>query len=265
MKALVFLCFVTLAICKDIKVLSFVGQGAGVDDVDNQHMCFKKDLISGVTVRGTKASRITASALQGYDVVLMPGGSSFYTNQPDVDVQAIKSFVSGGKGYYGTCAGAYGGCTTIQTDSNGVINPYTMEKIDPIGNNTDGTPIYPNQAGMGVSKATCHMFYQVGKTQNRMTAFGEDIFKMSGDVAIDHHNGPAMDGGGTVAAIFDDTQQKGMNSIVVDKFGNGRSILVSPHPEHTYLQNCYIVTACAAWAGGAFGDEALLGAGVKIN
>merc|ERR1712025_1369797 len=120
--------------------------------------------------------------LQGYDVILMPGGSSFYTNQPDVDVQAIKSFVSGGKGYYGTCAGAYGGCTSIQTDQKtGIINPYTNETVASIGNNADGSPIYPNQAGMGVSKANCHMFYQVGKTQNKMTATGSKIFGMSGD------------------------------------------------------------------------------------
>jgi len=256
MKILFVLCFVALATAqKSIKVLSFTGQGAGIDDVDNQHMCFRKDLISGVTIRGTKASRITASALSGYDVVLMPGGSSFYTQQPDVDVKAIKAFVSGGKGYYGTCAGAYGGCTTIQTDPNGVINPYTMETIDPIGNNTDGSPIYPNQMGMGVSKANCHMYYHVGKSQNKMTSIGTGIFHLSGDVAIDHHNGPAMDGGGTVAAIFDDGAQKGMHSIVVDTFGEGRSILVSPHPEHTYLQNCGIVSACAAYAGGAIDVE----------
>lgn len=240
---------------KNIKVLSFTGQGAGIDDVNNQHMCFGKDLIPGVTIRGTKASRITASALQGYDVVLMPGGSSFYTQQSDVDVNAIRAFVKGGKGYYGTCAGAYGGCTTIQTDQEtGVINPYTMEKIAPIGNDTNGNPIYPNQQGMGVSKATCHMYYHVGKTMNKFSSTGTKIFGYSSDVAIDHHNGPAMDGGGTRAAQFDDGDQKGMNSIVVDTYGEGRSILVSPHPEHTYLQNCKIVSACAAYAGGAI-DE----------
>jgi len=236
----------------NVKVLSFVGQGAGIDDVDNQHMCFRKDLIPGVTIRGTKASRITSSALQGYDVVLMPGGSSFYTNQPDVDVNAIRAFVKSGKGYYGTCAGAYGGCTTIQTDPlTGIINPYTNETVKPIGHLEDGSAIYPNQAGIGVSSATCHMFYHVGKTQNKMLSEGTKIFALSGDVAIDHHNGPAMDGGGTAAAIFDDTEQKGMNSIVVDNYGSGRSILVSPHPEHTYLQNCAIVSRCAAFAGGA--------------
>merc|ERR1712000_678649 len=106
------------------------------------------------------------------------------------------------------------------------------------------------EAGMGVSRANCHMFYQVGKTENKMTAAGTKVFDLSGDVAIDHHNGPAMDGGGIVAATFDDTSEKGMNSIVLDTYGKGRSILVSPHPEHDYLQNCGIVTRAAAYAAG---------------
>merc|ERR1712156_361172 len=149
-------------------------------------MCFTKNLIPGVTITGTKSSTITASTLEGYDVVLMPGGSSFYTQQSDVDVQAIRSFVKSGKGYYGTCAGAYGGCTTIYSDpKTGIINPYTGEKVDPIGNNTDGTPIYPNQAGMGVSRANCHMFYQVGKTENRITeAVAQSLYPLTQNIPI---------------------------------------------------------------------------------
>jgi len=245
-------CALSLATAVDIKVLSFTGQGAGIDDVDNQHMCFKKDLIPGVTIRGTKAKRITASALQGYDVVLMPGGSSFYTSQSDVDVSAIKSFVKGGKGYYGTCAGAYGGCTTINVDQKtGIINPYTNETVAPIGTNEDGSPVYPNQAGMGVSKSICNKYMHVGTSSNKMTAEGTKIFGVTGDVAIDHHNGPAMHSGGISAATFDDGANKGKNSIVIDTFGSGKVILVSPHPEHTKLQNCKMVSACAAFAGGA--------------
>lgn len=103
---------------------------------------------------------------------------------------------------------------------------------------------------MGVSRANCHMFYQVGKTENKMTTAGTKVFGLSGDVPIDHHNGPAMNGGGTAAAIFDDTSMQGMSSIVLDTYGSGRSILISPHPEHDYLQNCGIVTRAAAYAAG---------------
>lgn len=253
------LCFVvgdlnTTVPNKDIKVLSFTGQGAGIDDVDNQHMCFKKDLLPGVTIRGTKANRITASALKGYDVVLMPGGSSFYVGQSDVDVAAIKAFVKSGKGYYGTCAGAYGGCTTIAADENGVINPYTNETVESIGNDEFGKPIYPNQAGMGVSRTACTKYMHVGTSDNLFTAAGLSVFKDK-DVKIDHHNGPSMKAqGSTVAATFGDGNFKGTASFVIDTFGSGRSILVSPHPEHTKLQNCDIVTRCAAYAGGAIGS-----------
>lgn len=235
---------------KDVKVLSFVGQNAGVQDVDNQHMCFEKDLFPGIIVRGTKSKTISAETLKGYDVVLMPGGYAFYTNQPDVDVEAIQEFVKGGGGYFGTCAGAFGGCTSINADpATGIIDPYTNRSVAAVQSEIDGTWNYPREAGMGVSRANCHTFSHTGTTVNTISAIGEHLLGTSGDFHIDHNNGPAMDGGGQVVATFANLQ-KGMNSIVVDTYGSGRSVLISPHPEHEKLQNCGLVTWAAAYAAG---------------
>eukprot|EP00660_Eupelagonema_oceanica_P010452 gene10452-20296_t len=260
-KCVAVLSLAAAAACRDIKVLSFIGITTGPNipgsDVNNQHKCFEKDLIPGVTIRANKSMVINAKVLKGYDVLLMPGGvGGIYL--AGVDVEAVRSFVSAGVGFYGTCAGAYAGCARVIADPRtGLIDPYTGRTATPTGNDSAGAPIYPTEQGLlGVSRARCHVFPQMGTSQNLMTAAGTKLFGLTGDVPIDHHNGPAMDGdGATVAAVFDSTYRKGKASIVLDTFGAGRSILISPHPEHRKLQNCLIVSWAAAYAGGVDGPR----------
>jgi len=238
-------------LAREIKVLSYSGSGAGMDDVDNQHMCFEKDIIPGVQIRGYKSTRITSQALDGYDVLLMPGGSLYYTS---MDQDAIRSFVKNGGGYYGTCAGAYAGCTTVGAHKiTGQIDPWNASvKVDSVGTGPDGLPIYPDQAGLGLSSARCEFYYDVGKQTNKLTGAGKAAFpNQQASVDIDHHNGPAMDvNQATSLATFSSGGEIGKASIIGDTFGAGKVILVSPHPEHTYLQNCDIVTYMAAYAAG---------------
>jgi len=246
--------FVVPILAKDIKVLSYTGQGAGSNnpDVAAQHMCFERDLIEGVRIRGTKQPTINARTLQGYDVLLMPGGLIGYEEYVDQD--AIRAFVKAGGGYYGTCAGAYAGCSTVGADkATGIINPDTGRKVKSVGNDTDGNPIYPNERAIGVSSAHCEMWMDVADSQNQFTAEGKKVFPNTpGTVTIDHHNGPAMDPNqATVLATFVDSRREGKASILSDTYGAGKVILISPHPEHPHNQNCEIVTRAAAYAGGA--------------
>jgi len=241
-----------LVSARDVKVLSYSGDGAGMSDVDNQHMCFEKDLIPGLRIRGTKSTRITAETLEGYDVLLMPGGSLYYTS---MDQNAIRSFVKNGGGYYGTCAGAYAGCTTVGAHKiTGQIDPWNASnKVESVGMDAKGQPIYPNQAGIGLTSARCEFWYQSGKTDNALTSEGRRVFpNQNSVVSIDHNNGPAMHPNqATVLSTFSSGEQSGASSIIGDTYGAGKVILVSPHPEHDYLQNCDIVTYAAAYAAGA--------------
>lgn len=206
---------------RDIKVLSFTGIGTGYPvsrDVSNQHMCFEKDLIPGVSIRGTMSAKINAQTLEGYDVLLMPGGIAEY--QMFTDRDAIRAFVKAGGGYYGTCAGALAGC---------------------------------KNSGMGVSNATCGPYESMGTTHNVLTPEGRRAFpNQPAVVDIDHHNGPAMNPNGatTLATFHGGMFAEGKASIVGDTYGAGKVILVSPHPEHEALQNCDIVTYMAAYAAG---------------
>merc|ERR1712048_1467478 len=224
------------------------------DDIDNQHMCFERDLIDGLRIRGTKSPYITAQQLQNYDVLLMPGGSLYYTS---MDQDAIRSFVQNGGGYYGTCAGAYAGCTTVGAHRvTGQIDPWNASNVvEPVGTGSDGLPIYPDQAGIGLTSARCEFWYQSGRTDNAFTAAGRQAFpNQPSVVSIDHNNGPAMHPNqATTLATFADGEEQGAASIIGDTYGSGKVILVSPHPEHDYLQNCDVVTYAAAYAAGVVG------------
>jgi len=240
-----------IAAIREIKVISYSGPGAGMPDIDGQHMCFEKDLIPGVRIRGTKQSTINSRTLEGFDVLLLPGGSLYYT---EMDQDAIRSFVKNGGGYYGTCAGAYAGCTTVGAHKvTGQIDPWNASnKVASIGVGLDGLPIYPDQAGMGLSSARCEFWYQSGRTENALTTEGKTTFpNQESVVAIDHNNGPAMDANSaTILATFQGDERSGAASIVADTYGAGKVILVSPHPEHQYLQNCDIISYMALYAAG---------------
>jgi len=177
-----------------------------------------------------------------------------YDTEQAFDANAVRAFVQKGGGYYGTCAGAYAGCLRIQADPvTGVIDPYSGRKVASVGNDTNGNPIYPDEMGTGLTQGICHMFDHVGEAQFSLNSHGMSILKQPAKVAIDHHNGPAMDCQGTnceMVAKFA-TVRPGAGAILIDKYGSGPVILISPHPEHPKDRNCEIVARAAAFAGGA--------------
>jgi len=247
------------AAARNIKVLSYSGPGAGIDDIDNQHLCFEQDIIPGVTIRGTKKPSIRAGDLDGYDVLLMPGGD------PDPEVQncdreEVLGFMRRGGGYYGTCAGAMAACTWKSVDPvTGQFNPYNLSQTaEPEGHDADGKPIFPKYvqfATFGLTEAVCHSFYGVGVQHNTLTPEGQKAFPNQNlEVDIDHHNGPSFttENAGIRLANYRGGEMDGYASIVGDTYQGtgGKVIIVSPHPEHTYLQNCDIVTYMAAYAAG---------------
>lgn len=247
---------VSSSLARDVKVLSFTGSGAGIEDVNWQHGCFEKDLIPGVQIRGTKSTKISAEILKGYDLLLMPGGS--HGPYLRLDQDAIRSYVKAGGGFYGTCAGAYAGCTSITAEAGtGRTDPNDPSaRVEPIGNDTYGMPIYPQEKGMGLSSAVCDYYSETVPRTNVFTAEGrKDFPNQEASVLIDHHNGPAMQPKqATTLATFSDGPFKGEASIVGNKYGAGNVILVSPHPEHSHLQNCDMVTYMAAYAAGVTGS-----------
>jgi glutamine amidotransferase-like uncharacterized protein len=244
MKSILFLAVPACA--RNVKVLSYSGPGAGMADVNNQHMCFEKDIIPGVTIRGTKKTSIKAGDLDGYDLLLMPGGSPG-TEESHCDASAIRAFVKAGGGYYGTCAGAFAGCSSVVADPvTGRIEAW----------NATFAPGETVASPFGLSSAVCHSFNKVAIEHNTLTNEGQKAFpNQKTKVDIDHHNGPAIShNSATVLATFTGGTKDGYASIVGDTYGKGKVMLVSPHPEHPdsvgVPMNCDIVTYMAAYAAG---------------
>jgi glutamine amidotransferase-like uncharacterized protein len=236
---------------KTINVLLYNGPAASQDDVEWQIGCFNwannVKLVPGVTLVSKRSSRVNAQTLQGQDVLLMPGGQNFYPQSAYIDVTAAKAFVQKGGGYYGTCAGAYAACTQIYGNPEDPANPFGPFNVtEPWTYDANGRP---NQQGWGISHANCNVFYYVGTANLKFTDAGSKILNYTGIVPVDHHNGPSMEAGGTIVATFNDTPARGKNAIVVDTYGSGRVIQVSPHPEHSRLQKCMMVARAALWAG----------------
>lgn len=259
------LCLLAIVACDavEVKVLCYSGPGAGMDnpDVTNQIMCMGKNLVEGVTFSAKRSETLHASDLEGYDIILAPGGLIGYDKYGEFDSASVRAFVKAGGGYYGTCAGAYAGCLRTQADETGLINADTGERVEAIGvNETTGKAIYPTVQGAGLTQAICHTFYHVAPAQFAFTSKGQSLLKQKAQIEIDHHNGPTMDCHGSscnMIATFASTQQRGSGAILVDTYGKGNVILISPHPEHDKDQNCVIVARSAAFAAGAITKEQL--------
>lgn len=247
------LVFVPLANAKEFKFVSYSGNGGG-GGCSAQFECWEKDLIEGVTLRGTKSKTINAQTLKGYDALCLPGGLIGYEKY--LDKQAIRDFVKAGGGFYGTCAGAYAGCKSWGATADQIMaaNPeyfvegYNMSNLE------------SNQA-IGVTESVCDLYYHVGDSPQMFTELGHKVYPKTQDgLVIDHHNGPAMKVKGTaqLLATFGDGARKGSSSMLVDKYGEGNVILISPHPEHTHNQNCEVVTRAAAYAVGVIGASDIL-------
>lgn len=260
MQFLSLLTFIMVCRAKEIKVLCYGGPGAGMDNVDirDQIACMNQGLVEGVTFTSAKSKTLHAADTKGYDVILGPGGAMYDTERA-FDAANVRAFVKAGGGYYGTCAGAYAGCLRTQADENGVINPYTGEKVNATGyDEMTGKPIYPSVQGAGLTQGVCKIFRHVGVADFSMTSHAQTMLKQRATVEIDHHNGPAMTCAGSTCEMiskFASSQAKGSGAILVDKYGEGNVILISPHPEHPKDRNCVIVARAAAFAGGAITKE----------
>lgn len=189
----------------------------------------------------------------------MPGGDD-RAEERTCDGDAIRAFVSAGGGYYGTCAGAFAGCTNVAVSVDRETGQYktwnATAQAEPLRFEDSGKPVYPEFVELGstfkLSSTYCYAYWHVGTSHHQWTEEGHKAFPHQSDgVAIDHHNGPAMDERqATRLATFTDGEFKGKASIVGDTYGKGKVILVSPHPEHDKLQNCDQVTYMAAYAAG---------------
>ena len=219
----------TTAPRKVIKVLIYNGNGAitscvtgvktGLNNANNNF------LVQGYRFTYATTRTINSAVLSGYDVLVMPGGSSGKNYINTISGSAIKKFVANGHGYLGICAGAYSG-------SKYVSGMYS---------------------GWGVAPHVyCKHITHEGNLNVSILQSGSKLFGSTGTVTLAHYNGPVMYAyGGSIVTFATYTDNhigyKGYGAIVGDYYVKGRAVLSGPHPELD-PQNPSILSKLIAWA-----------------
>jgi glutamine amidotransferase-like uncharacterized protein len=220
-----------------IKVLLYTGSDTSQNDVAGTQSALAQANTSGwiadATFTLTTASAVNASTLAGQDVVIIPGGDSgrAYLGDSALSGAALRAFVSGGKGYFGTCAGAYAAVAHVHGTLDGTTYDY------------DGWGLAPHVTAQPVG--------YIGQLPVTILAAGEPILNVSGTLTLMHYRGPAMSASAPVTplAIFadDKTGFQGAAAIVADALGSGRTILCASHPE-VAPRHPELVARMVAWA-----------------
>lgn len=198
---------------KTVRVLIYSGPGSiqscvsGV--INGLHYSNSKNLVPGYKFSCGTTRTITSKILSGYNVLVMPGGTSGLYYIKNVNGNAIKKFVSSGHGYVGICAGAYSGSKYVKG-------------------------LY---YGWGVAPHVyCNHISHEGNLLVKTSNAAASLLGPSKTITLAHYNGPAMytSGGNTVTFAFyadNKTGYKGSKAIVGDYYGSGRTVLSGPHPE----------------------------------
>ena len=207
---------------KVLRVAIYNGLGTG----NSTGLNLEKVLCSrpGTLVRLVGPPDIAAGVLDGqFDAIIFGGGSGKgqATNIGDVGHKAVRAFVKGGGGYLGICGGAYLATSEYEWGLK-IIDARTVDRK--------------------------HWKRGKGKVKMELTKLGGKILGRPGPVVdINYANGPLLgpynrkdlDDYEVLAhfrgEINENKAPKGvmLNSpaMILGKFGSGRVILFSPHPE----------------------------------
>lgn len=204
-----------------------------------------KNLLSFLTESsGFRCQRVTPAdirdgILDEMDVLIMPGGSasSQARHLENTGCENIRQFVGSGGGYVGICAGAYLASTQYSW-SLGLINARVWDRV--------------------------HWARGTGNVQLKLTSSGCRLLDASNpDVTVMYGQGPLLlpdlqpnlPGYEVLAAYQSEVALKGApegamvntHAIIRSKFGEGRVICFSPHPEKDGGPR-YLMTAGVRWA-----------------
>ncbi|MEP6667566.1 MAG: BPL-N domain-containing protein [Chthoniobacter sp.] len=178
----------------------------------------------GYEITTFKTGDIAKGVLENKDVVIFTGGSGSKegTTIGDAGREAVKKFVQDGGGYLGICAGAYLACSKY---------PWSLGLLD-------------------AQTVSSKWRRGVGDVQLEITPAGQHLSSLSTEKRNIHYaNGPIIKPAGrtdlapyeplaffrTELAEHDSPVGAMVNSpaIVRGRFGKGRVIISSPHPEQT--------------------------------
>jgi glutamine amidotransferase-like uncharacterized protein len=194
---------------------------------------------NGYSAQRVDSAKIRAGCLGAYDVLIIPGGSGSKqaAELEDAGRQAVRDFVQDGGGYVGICAGSYL-ATTHYDWSLGLINARVWDRA--------------------------HWARGGGDVALSMTDAGLRLLGQGGTVVVHYNQGPLLvpddkpqlPGYEVLATFETEVADKGAqpgsmvgtHAIIRSRFGTGRVICYSPHPEVPDGPNS-LIAAGVGWAG----------------
>ncbi len=195
----------------------------------------------GAVVRRIGAESIRAGALAQFDVVVFPGGSGSGQGNAleETGRAAVQAFVRDGGGYLGHCAGSYLASHGYAW-SLGLIAAEVIDR-DHWRRGEGELPVELSEVGRRILGSTAErvvLHYENGPILRPSTRPGLDppwpLAWFRGEVT--EHGAPAG-------------VMPGAPAILAGRFGRGRVVCFSPHPESTPGLESFCAAA-AAWAAG---------------
>ncbi len=173
----------------------------------------------GVSHKRVGAQEINTAPLKdSYGAIFFPGGDADYYSA-DINatgIQHIRDLVFTGGAYIGMCAGAEFASDKLVWEGFEIdypLNFFQGKSIGPI----DQLAIWPDYAMTSVSMNPNDEINSFGDEQEDMLYWGGSVFHPYADTPID------------TVATFDGFANK--PAIIKFYYGNGRVLLISPHPE----------------------------------
>ncbi|MEZ5979308.1 MAG: BPL-N domain-containing protein [Planctomycetota bacterium] len=213
----------TAADADDVKVAMYVSAGVGGSGPDRIEELLES--YGDFVVRRVCASDLRAGVLEQFDVVIFPGGSasSQAASIREDGREAVREFVESGGGYLGICAGAYLAANNYEW-SLGILDADVVDR-EHWARGTGDVAI--EFSGLGATTLS------TGTREAEIHYANGPIFARSRDREIPNYRVLAWFRGevlrtGVPGGVMPDTP-----AMVVGRFGEGRVVCSSPHPEQT--------------------------------
>lgn len=216
----------------------------------------KVELLQAEDICAGRLRRPTGPYSAGYDVFLVPGGSAKadFVALGVEGCAAVRRFVQSGGGYCGVCAGAFLALRLRLLDVEKrrvkLQEPHLWGESSDSEGEVAGDARPPLKASRSEGRDPFIVkvkFTQKGRKllwhEGRSKAIEADE-SVAGEVCMRYHNGPLVDIPKASSAVLlsrmaarevqdKAPSMKGSAGIVMQDFGGGRVVAISPHPEST--------------------------------
>lgn len=188
------------------------------------HLIREVEQLSDATVVPLGADEIEAGALEHFQVVVFPGGSSTKQGESlgEANRRKVQEFVQRGGGYVGICAGAYLATTEFPWSLQILdAKPCSAEKYR--GRGTVAMELTPaGRKILGADQRCCEVRYHNGPILMRAQRADLPDFQPWAVFRSE------VSESGTPAGLM-----VGAPAIVAGRYGRGRVVCFSPHPDQT--------------------------------